>query len=183
VVNAGALLLLGMIIGSLAGFFLTWWFAIKGPPPEPFFLRFLRAENRSARLNMRFMLHELNGRVGALNRKVGDLELELKSLKEKVTRMEERAFVGRDSPPGRKAAPRERTMSSKFSTGLERCGEICRLYNGGLSAEEIAQELRMGHGEVELVLSLDKKPPWVVGFKKKLKTITIGENADKDVGY
>lgn len=144
-----AMLLMGIIIGIVSGFLLAWWFARKGPPPEPFFLRFLRVENRSARLDTRHMLHELHRKVEGLSLQVKRIDLELQELRPKQTGKQEQV--------------------PETLEGLERCREVFRLSAKGLSPDDIAQELKMAQGEVELVLSLDKKPSWVIDSKYRLK--------------
>jgi len=46
---------------------------------------------------------------------------------------------------------------------MDRSQEIRSLVKEGLTSEEIARRLNLGSGEVELVLSLGRKPFWVVG--------------------
>ena len=46
---------------------------------------------------------------------------------------------------------------------MVRSQEIRSLAKEGLTIEEIARRLDLGSGEVELILSLGKKPFWVVG--------------------
>ena len=144
-----AMLLMGIIIGIVSGFLLAWWFARKGPPPEPFFLRFLRIENKSARLDTRQMLHELHRKVEDLSSQVKRVDLELQELRPKPTVKQEKV--------------------PEILEGLERSEEVFRLFEKGLSPDDIAQELKMARGEVELLLSLDKKPSWVISSKYRLK--------------
>lgn len=143
------MLLMGIIIGIVSGFFLAWWFARKGPPPEPFFLRFLRVENRSARLDTRQMLHELHRKVEDISFQVKRVDLELQELRLEGARKQEQV--------------------PETLEGLERCREVFRLSEKGLSPDNIAQDLKMARGEVDLVLSLDKKPSWVIGSKYGFK--------------
>lgn len=141
-----AMLFLGIIIGVTAGFFFAWWFAKKGPPLEPFFLRFLGIEKRSARLDTRLMLHELHGKVGDLFHQVRRLDQEMQELQKVVF------------------ASCKREDSAR---GRDRGTEIQRLFKEGFSPDDIARQLRLGKGEVELVLSLDKKPSWVIDLNRK----------------
>jgi len=52
---------------------------------------------------------------------------------------------------------------SESPGSMDRSREISSLLKEGLSSEEIARRLNLGSGEVELILSLGRKPFWVVG--------------------
>ncbi len=172
--NLNAMFFLGIIIGSMAGFCLTWWLAGKGPPPEPFFLRFLRIENKSARLDTRLMLHELHRKVEDLSGQVQRVNLEMQDLQKKAAGEEGNycfkkgslAPVKEVTLPGLTVRETGLPAGSEPLEGLDRCREIYRLFQEGLTPGDIARQLRMGRGEVELVLSLDKKPFWVISAKK-----------------
>lgn len=158
------MLSLGLLVGCTAGFLLTWWFARSGPPTEPFFLRFLRIENRSARVNTRLMIHELHCKVEELSATVRRMDGEMQEMFEKMRQDD----AGLDKirhlqplPPKKQEAPQK-----KGPLPLpERRREVYRLHLEGLSPEEITEQLQLGRGEVELVISLRKKPSWVAGAK------------------
>ncbi|NLX91599.1 MAG: DUF2802 domain-containing protein [Firmicutes bacterium] len=143
---------LGFILGCVAGFFIAGWFSRKHPPLETFFLRLLNLENRSMRTDTRVMLHELHQKVENLSAKMQRMDAQLQDLL---------------------AAKREKAISASsflvnpeqkegFNTS-DRFAEIASLTKEGFSADEIAQRLNLGRGEVELILSLGKKPSWVAG--------------------
>lgn len=139
------MLYLGIIIGVTAGVLFVWWFVSKGPPPEPFFLRFLSIEKRSVRLDTRLMLHELHSKVNDLFYQVRRLDAELQELQRIVSITDKKEDPAKEQDRG---------------------AEIHRLFKEGLSPDEIARRLKLGKGEVEFVLSLNNKPSWVIGAKK-----------------
>ncbi len=143
------MLFLGIIIGVTAGFLFAWWFAGKEPPPEHFFLHYLNSERGSARLNRRFMLHELDMRVNDLFRQIQRLDLELQELQKKVA-------LGRGG---------EKLIAKEPDRRTDRGAEILRLFKEGFSADDIARRLKLGKGEVEFALSLESKPSRVIDLK------------------
>jgi len=140
----------------MAGFGLIWWLGVRSSP-EPLFARLLKREFRAARLSTRLMLHELQHRVEELSTRLQRMELQMQGL-EKKTQPPDLTAQGQGAglQPG-----------SEPLKGLERCREIYRLYQEGVAPPNIARQLRMGQGEVELVLSLDKKPSWVISAAEK----------------
>ncbi len=148
-----AMLLLGVLIGCLAGLLLVWYLWRHSGAVEPFFQRLLQQENRAeARIDTRLMLHELLRKVEDLTAKTQRMDMELQDLRER----------SRYSVP---VAAEEPEKKSNFS-------EVCRLAREGLSADEIACRLQLGQGEVELFLSLERKPDWVVSGNNNQKKTT-----------
>ncbi|MEW5919724.1 MAG: hypothetical protein AB1796_01990 [Bacillota bacterium] len=148
-----AMLLLGIVIGCLAGLLLTGWLFRHGGAVEPFFLRLLRQENKAtARIDTRLMLHELLRKVEDLTVKTQRMDRELQELKENSLRLVQQANVDVS----------EKTRSF---------AHVYRLFQEGFTAEEIACRLQLGRGEVELLLSLERKPPWVVSAAGNLNTV------------
>lgn len=139
------MLYLGIIVGLTSGFLLAWWFAGKGPPPEPFFSHLLRLEKRSARLDRRLALHELHAQVDDLSRWSRQTDLQLQELRKKV------ALLGGTGKPALKEP--------------DRGAEILRLSEEGFSSGEIARRLKLGKGEVEFALNLKNKPSRVINFQ------------------
>ncbi len=139
------MLFLGIIIGLTAGFLFAWYFAGKGPPPEPFFLHFLNLESRSARLNGRLMQHELQTKVNDLFQQVQRMDMELQELQKKV------ALIG----------GKEKLIAKEPDRGTE----ILRLFKEGFSTDDIARRLKLGKGEVEFALSLESKPSRAIDLK------------------
>lgn len=138
-----AILLFGILIGSLAGLFLVWCLLRHGGAVEPFFLRLLQQEKRAeARVDTRLMLHELLRKVEDLTAKSQRMDLELQELRNRSLNH----------------IPVNGPEPQKKNTTLE----VSRLSREGLSADEIACRLQLGRGEVELLLSLQKRPDWVV---------------------
>ncbi len=138
-----AILLLGILIGSLAGLFLVWCLLRHGGGVEPFFLRLLQQEKGAeARVETRLMLHELLRKVEDLTAKSQRTDKELQELRDRFL-----DHIPVDGPEQQKKNP---TL------------EVCRLSREGLSPDEIACRLQLGRGEVELLLSLQKRPDWVV---------------------
>ncbi len=131
-----------IVMGCLGVFFLAGWLFRRDPPLESLFLRLLQWENRSARTDTRVMLHELHRKVEDLSAKMQRMDAEMQDL---LAAKREKTPEKTDAPPS-----------------ISRSGEIYKLTEEGFSAEEIARRLNMGRGEVELILSLAKKPFWVV---------------------
>lgn len=139
-----SMLLLGIVIGCLCGLLLTGWLFRHGGAVEPFFFRLLQRENRSAgRIDTRLMLHELLRQSQDLTVKTQRMDRELQELKDKLAKP---PHLKSDQPP-----EQGRSFAHVYS-----------LFQEGLSAEEIAGRLQLGRGEVELLLSLERKPAWVV---------------------
>ncbi len=169
-----AMFFLGIIVGSVAGFGLIWWVAVKKPSPEPFFSRFLKMELKSSRLVTRSMIYELQ-------RKTDDLTVQLRAAKQEIQELK-RKMAGKEnesspekgfSAPAVKTAGAELTLpqnAAQVANGTLADGvlkrEIYCLSREGLSPEKIAGHLKIGQGKVELILALDKKPSWVIGAKK-----------------
>lgn len=157
------MLLWGLILGSLAGFFLACRFAGRGFPAVPFFMRFVQAKN-SSQLDLRLMLEEMRQKTEDLVHKSGRIDLELQDLRAKVFEVEGK-LSALAFPEGLTAMPRSKESApfpdenSLQAVGqklkvLECRQEIYRLCQTGLSRKEIARQLKLGQGEVELVLSL-----------------------------
>ena len=140
-----AALFIGIAIGCLVGLSFVWWLSRSKGAGEPIFLRLLRRERRvAANLDTRLMLHELLRKVEELNLKTQRMDEELQELRSVVP------DTGRVETDGVSGKP------ISFP-------EVYRLSSRGFTAEEITGRLQLGRGEVELLLSLGKKPPWVVG--------------------
>ncbi len=157
-----AMIFLGIIIGCSAGFLLAWFFARNGPPPEPFFLRFLRVENRSARLDTRLMTYELSRKVNDLIETVGRLDQELQAVRDQLAARNESA-PSAPIPGDTFMSPlhNEETNTPPRDTLVtrERNREISQLLRGGLSPDEVSEKLQVARGEVELLQSLVKNRP------------------------
>ena len=142
-----AMILFGVLIGGLAGLALTWFLWRHGKGVEPFFQRLLQQENRAdARVDTRLMLHELLRKVEDLTVKTHRMDMELQDLRNRPVYQ----------------VPLVATEQPKKNPSLD----VCRLSRDGLSAPEIASRLQLGQGEVELLLSLQKRPDWVVSGEK-----------------
>lgn len=164
-----ALILLGVIIGCSAGVLLTWFFAKNGPPPEPFFLRFLRVENRSARLDTRLMVYELNSKVNELAETVGRMDRELQEMRDLVAGA--RGGLPAACSDGEETAEPERLFSGACSheeeqpitpgretlENRQRNREVAQMLRRGSSPGEVTEKLQVARGEVELLQSLVKK--------------------------
>jgi hypothetical protein len=154
------MLFFGIILGCLGGFASAWWFAGKSFSPEPFFLQFLKLESRPARINTRFMLYELHGKVEELLERVQRVDLKLQGLLGSVRAgeilgKEEQIFQGENLF---QPAPVNGDNSIlKPASGARSYQDVYRLSREGLSPQEIAQKLKLGRGKVELILSLDKQ--------------------------
>lgn len=163
-----AMLLLGLILGCLAGLGAMWWFARSGPPLEPLFLRLLNKERLLSRIDSRIMLHELHNRVTELTVKVSRMDRELKELREKLEKEE---YLGQAALRRRDKGNSISTFGEEGATGgqyrgvpaTERRSEAFRLLKSGLSQEEVARRLQLSRGEVELLLSLGYRASWVLG--------------------
>lgn len=156
-----AMLLLGILIGCIAGLFLIWCLWRHGGAVEPFFLRLLQHENRAeARIDTRLMLHELLRKVEDLTVKTHRMDMELQELQE------------RSLYPAPVTGEQPQQKSNLF--------EICRFSREGLSADEIACRFQMGRGEVELLLSLQRKPDWVVSDRRQDQKIATEHTENKD---
>ncbi len=160
-----ALIFFGVIIGCSAGFLLAWFFARNGPPPEPFFLRFLRIENRSARLDARLMTYELSRKVNDLAETVGRMDQELQELKDQLAVRSESAsalFIPEEiviPPKNPKDYEETSTPPRETLVTRERNREISQLLRGGLTPDEVSEKLQVARGEVELLQSLVKNRP------------------------
>lgn len=157
----------GLGLGLLAGFFLSGWAAGRGFFTAPFFQRLAQAQN-SPQFDLRLMLEEMRQKTEDLAQNNRQLSLELQDLREKVLAVEG-MFLAPAFSQGRVAladlqeealfcpaaySPREAGAKLKV---LECRQEIFRLYQDGVSRPEIARQLKLGQGEVELVLSLKEK--------------------------
>ncbi len=141
------MILVGVLIGGLLGLLLTWILLRHGKGAEPFFQKLLQQENRAdARIDTRLMLHELLRKVEDLTVKTHRMDMELQELRNRP--LQQVQVVGGE--------PHKKNPSL----------EVCRLSREGLSASEIASHLQLGQGEVELLLSLEKRPHWVVSGGK-----------------
>ena len=145
------MLWLGIVMGCLAGLLMAGWFSRGQPPLETFFLHLLRLENRSMRTDTRVMLHELHRKVEELTVKIQRMDGELQDLTAEFRR--NTAAVQKE--------PVTCNLVKRNTYNLSL--EVSNLVNNGLSCDEIARRLNLGRGEVELILSLEKKPFWVVG--------------------
>ncbi len=172
--DSKAMFFLGIILGSLAGFGLIWWIAAKNPSSEPLFSRLFRKELKSTRLAARVMLHDLQRKVEDLSTQLHRANQEIQELKGKIAlktnggsfEKDSVALSDRMAKPGFAVPLNNLQAANEPLADEKRNGEIYRLFREGLSPGEIAGQLRMGRGEVELILSLDKKPSWVIGAKK-----------------
>lgn len=144
---------LGIVLGCLAGLFIAGWFSRQYPPLETFFLRLLRLENRSMRTDTRVMLHELHRKVEDLTAKMQRMDAQMQDLL---------AAKREIAPPPTCSVVVDLERKGGFNT-QGRFAEVSSLTREGFSADEIARRLNLGRGEVELILSLEKKPFWVVG--------------------
>lgn len=160
-------LYLGLLIGLMAGFGLIWWLAGRNQSPEPFFARLLQAEISSSRLRRRLALHELERKVEELSARMEKLNLDIHNL-QKASGEWFSVAAQPELTEGEADVPNADSLNSL--KGLHRCREIYRLFQEGLPPGEIARQLKIGRGEVELILSLNKKPSWVIE-KKELKEI------------
>jgi hypothetical protein len=138
------LLWFSIILGCSGLFFLVGWLCRKGPPLESFFQRLLRWENGSMRTDTRVMVHELHRKVEELSAKMQRMDAEMQELLKII----------------RERAPEEESPGS-----VDRPAEIFGLAKEGFSADAIARRLNLGRGEIELVLSLAKRPSWVIRDK------------------
>jgi len=142
---------LGVVLGSLAGLLIAGWFSREHPPLETIFLRLLRLENRSMRTDSRVMLHELHRKVEDLSTKMQRMDGELQDLLA--------AAKQKTSVPSKSFVVDLEEKESFHTSG--RSLEVSNLNKEGFSPDEIARRLNLGRGEVELILSLGKKPFWV----------------------
>ena len=168
-----AFILLGALAGGTAGFLLTWWFARKAPPLESFFMRVLRMENKSSRIDTRLMLHELHRKVDEISSKVQRMDQELKEVQELVGWAGNSKAAAGDKNKYLKERAGFTVQQPKTKKEGELAGEyrqqerIFLLYERGYSTYEIARELNLGRGEVELVLSLKEKPSWLINKEEE----------------
>jgi hypothetical protein len=164
------MLWLGIIIGCLTGLMFAWWFAGKSPPLESFFWRVLRLEKRAVRYNNHLQFYELQVKVGELLAKVQGMDLELQELLEGYRG---NRLLNKNLETLVRANPittiPEVANEEKNFEGLQRCEEVERLRLEGLNTEDIARKLKIGKGEVELILSLRNKSSWVIGAENDLK--------------
>ena len=137
---------LGLLVGVTIGFLFFWWLDGRSRAAQPFFARLLQGEMASCRLSRRQTLYELEQQVKELSARLEELE----GKEGKV------GAINKEKRPGefQKAGPL-----------LDRYREIYRLFQKGLSPAEIAEELKIGRGEVDLALSLSRKPSWVIEKK------------------
>lgn len=138
---------LGLLVGITIGFLLFWWFDGRSRAAQPFFARLLQGEIGSCRLSRRQALYELEQQVKELSARLEELERK----EEKVV-----AFNNKEKLFGE---------FQKVDLVLDRYREIYRLFQKGLSPAEIAEKLKIGRGEVDLALSLSRKPSWVIEEK------------------
>ena len=151
------MLYLGLILGCVAGLLVAVAFVGRRPPLENFFLRFVQRESKSMRVDTRVMFHELHHKVEELSAKMQRMDVQIQDLMRAVT--EEKAL----NHPFETAAPFENEGGVSFTRSLE----VAALIKEGLTPEEIAERLNVGRGEVDLILSLGKKPSWVVNKDNK----------------
>lgn len=161
--NERNVLFWGLGLGLLAGLFIAGWVFGRGFPAVPFSLRFAQVE-KSSQFDLRLMLNETQQKLEDLSQQNKQLRLEIQDLREKVLAVEgmfSPVPLQRQTLP---AALQEKTLPftaaySPQETGsrlkvLECRQEIFRLCKDGVSRQEIARQLELGQGEVELVLSL-----------------------------
>lgn len=153
----------GLGLGSLAGFFLACRYLGRGFPEFPLFMRPVQSQN-SSQFDLQLALEEMQHKMEDLVHRNRWLDLELQSLQAKISEVEGK--VSALSPaeeskamPSREVALFSLKTNSRQATGrslkvMECRQEIYRLCQSGLSRKEIARQLKLGEGEVELVLSL-----------------------------
>ena len=146
------MLYLGLILGCLVGLILAAWFAGRRAPLETFFFRFFQRENKSLRVDTRVMLHELHNKVEDLSSKMQRMDGQMQDLIRDAT---ERKAA---RPDYEAAALQGNEAGNSFSRTLD----VAALTKEGFSPEEIAERLDIARGEIDLILSLSKKPSWVV---------------------
>ena len=142
---------LGIVLGCLAGFLIAGLFSRGHPPLEAVFLRLLRLENRSMRTDSRVILHELQSKLEDLSAKMQRMDGELQDLLA--------ATKGETVVPSKSFVVDREEKENLYTSG--RSLEVSALNKEGFSSDEIARRLNLGRGEVELILSLGKKPFWV----------------------
>lgn len=158
------LLFWGLILGLPAGFILTLWFGRRSFPFTLFGARCAQFPNHYS-FDLDFMCKELQQITGELAHKVNVIEEELQNIRVKMLEIENgfSALVSTGKYPAGFVSPKKATLSthkgSLPTTGqplkvLQCRQEIYRLYREGLSRQEIARQLKIRQGEVELVLSL-----------------------------
>jgi len=146
---------LGLLVGVTIGFLFFWWFDGRSRAAQPFFARLLQGEMASCRLSRRQTLYELEQQVKELSGRLEKLE------------GKEGKVGGREKDGGEAIFNKEKRPGEFQKAGplLDRYREIYRLFQKGLSPAEIAEELKIGRGEVDLALSLSRKPSWVIEKK------------------
>jgi len=145
--TAYAFTMLGIIVLIIGGLVLACWFAGKKGPSLPLFLQLLNLEQRFSRSDTRVMLHDLRYKMEAAISRVDRLEQELQLIKS--------AMHGLTT----KTAPQEQAAIKNKMAAL------FALYEKGYGAEQIAGKLKMGRGEVELFLAMQKKLPGSAGIR------------------
>lgn len=159
-----SVLLWGLILGLLVGFLLTGWFGHRGFPLTLLGTRFAQIQNSSS-FDLQFMFKEIQQKTEDLAHKIAQIDLELQHLQAKMHEMEGKisALVPAEGfsagPARQKKAASLPGKNSLPAAGqplkvLQCRQEIYRLCQAGLTLQEIARQLKVSQGEVELVLSL-----------------------------
>lgn len=158
------MLLWGLILGLPVGFLLTMWFSYRGFPVTLFGIRFAQIQNSSS-FDLQFMFKEIQQKTEDLAHKIARIDLEIQHLQAKMHMMEgelsalasAEGFLAGSAQqkraeffPGKNRLP----AAGQPLKVLQCRQEIYRLYREGFSLQEIARQLKVSQGEVELVLSL-----------------------------
>jgi|GEM_PF-5373122 len=138
--TAYAFTMLGILMLIIGGLAIACWFAGKKGSSLPLFLQLLNLEQRFSRSDTRVMLHDLRYKMEAVISRVDRMEQELQQMRNTVS-----GLTG-------KAAPH------KHAAVKNKIAAMFDLNDQGYGAEQIAGKLKMGRGEVELYLALQKKP-------------------------
>ncbi len=156
----------GLLLGLPVGFLLTLWFGHCYFPLTFWGARFAREQNTIS-LDLQFMFKKLQQKTEDLAHQIEGVDLELQNVKLKVYEIEDglsalnltRKYPGEPVPqneaafsPGKSNLP----VTGQTSKVVQCRQEIYRLYQEGLSLPEIARQLKIRQGEVELVLFLKR---------------------------
>lgn len=155
-------LIWGLVIGLPAGFLLNLWLNQRGLFPTPFWTRFARIKDPSS-FDLQFMFKEMQQKIEDLARETARIDAGLQDLQAKMFRAEN-MFPAGEFSAGAVSQNKAGAVSTPDGNRLPVAGqplkvlqhreEIYRLYQAGQSLAEIAQQLKIRQGEIELVLSL-----------------------------
>lgn len=151
------MLIWGLAIGLPAGFLLSLWLNHRGFFSTPFWTRFARIQDSSS-FDLQFMSKQMQQKIEDLAREITRIDAGLRSLQAKMFQ-EENTFPAGEAPQnnfGAALTPDENRLPAAGQPlkVLQCRQEIYRLYQAGQSLPEIARQLEIRQGEVELVLSL-----------------------------